>query len=121
MRSLTNYKPLSLASLRRRPLLPLFPQEWGGEIHLSYFTPKTLRKALANAGLECSEFGVDDVHLQRSAMVSLRYHLNRLLNHFFSWHCEPAMYLVNQREFNRGYHKKFTMTTNAFRDTIRPS
>jgi len=89
--------PLALARFRRQPLRPVFPLAWGGEIHLSYFTPRTLRDALENAGLEGVEFGVDDVHIHRTVKVTTRYHLNRLLNCLFSWHWATAMYLVGRR------------------------
>jgi len=71
---------------------PFGPLTWGGEVHLSYFQPRSLRQALQRLGYQVVQFGVDDVYLQRTLRrsVSLRFH--QLLGRMTGWHRECAMY-----------------------------
>jgi len=77
---------------------PFAPLVFGGEIHLTYFQPATLRTTLRIAEFELLEFGVDDLYSVRDTKMKLRLSLQRLLARVTQWHFAVAMYAVCQRK-----------------------
>jgi 2-polyprenyl-3-methyl-5-hydroxy-6-metoxy-1,4-benzoquinol methylase len=73
---------------------PFGPIEWGHEIHLSYFTPFTLRSYLRKCGFRVLKTGVDDVHTERQWSHVSWHYLNVLLNRTFGLQFDTAMYFV---------------------------
>lgn len=71
--------------------------QFGGEIHLTYFRPVTLRSTLCFAGLEVLEFGVDDLYQVRNAKMEAKLALQRLLARRLGWHFAVAMYAICRR------------------------
>ncbi|MDQ3116323.1 MAG: class I SAM-dependent methyltransferase [Verrucomicrobiota bacterium] len=76
---------------------PFDPLTFGGEIHLSYFRPATLRAALRAAGFHVMEFGVDDIYHRRNLAMRLKLWLQQILARAFGWHFAVAMYAVCRR------------------------
>jgi len=71
---------------------PFGPLVWGGEVHLSYFQPRPLRRALQRIGYEVVQFGVDDVYVERTLRRSISLRFHQLLGRVTGWHHETAMY-----------------------------
>ena len=69
----------------------------GNEVHLTHFTPKTIRRALASAGFRVIKFGVDDVYVGRSWHERIEWGSQLLLNRVLNWHVARAMFLVCQK------------------------
>lgn len=76
---------------------PFDPLTFGGEIHLTYFQPSSLRSTLQSAGFELWEFGVDDAYHTRNWKVHLRLCLQQFLARTFDWHFAVAMYVLGRR------------------------
>lgn len=76
---------------------PFDPLTFGGEIHLSYFRPATLRAALRTAGFRVLEFGVDDIYHVRDLRLRLKLPVQRALARLLGWHFAVAMYAICQR------------------------
>ena len=76
---------------------PFDPLRFGGEIHLTYFRPATLRAVLKSAGFEILEFGVDDLYHQRDWKMRSKLSVQRLLAKTLQWHFAVAMYAVCRR------------------------
>ncbi|MGI8438573.1 MAG: methyltransferase domain-containing protein [Chthoniobacterales bacterium] len=76
---------------------PFGPLPFGGEIHLTYFRPRTLLRTLRNAGFEILEFGVDDLYSVRDAKMKTKLAFQRTLARLFQWHFGVAMYAVCRR------------------------
>ncbi|HUF39742.1 MAG TPA: class I SAM-dependent methyltransferase [Anaerolineales bacterium] len=68
--------------------------QWGQEIHLTHFQPRTLRSVLARFGFETVVFGVDDVYIDRSAGNLVRLAMQRFINGLVGWHFSRAMVAV---------------------------
>lgn len=73
---------------------PFDPLQFGGEIHLTYFRPATLRRTLRAAGFEVMEFGVDDIYHVRDLKMRLKLPFQQFLARAFCWHFAVAMYAV---------------------------
>lgn len=94
--------PNELAPLLRQRLTPsridpLGRLGWGEEVHLSHFTPRSLRRLLAACGLRIIASGVDDVHLQRPLHTRLGLQLNRALHALCGVSFDRAMFAVCRR------------------------
>lgn len=76
---------------------PFDPLQFGGEIHLTYFRPATLRATLRSAGFEFLEFGVDDIYGVRDAKMKIKLAAQRLLARSANWHFAVAMYAICRR------------------------
>ncbi len=76
---------------------PFDPLTFGGEIHLTYFRPATLRAALRAAGFSVLEFGVDDIYHVRDLKMRLKLPVQRGLARLLGWHFAVAMYAICQR------------------------
>ena len=76
---------------------PFAPLEFGGEIHLTYFRPATLRATLRTAGFEVLEFGVDDGYLVRDLKMKIKFTLQQSLARLSGWHFAVAMYAICRR------------------------
>ena len=76
---------------------PFDPLKFGGEIHLTYFRPSTLRKTLRAAAFEVLEFGVDDIYHVRDLKMRLKLPAQRALARMLQWHFAVAMYAICQR------------------------
>jgi 2-polyprenyl-3-methyl-5-hydroxy-6-metoxy-1,4-benzoquinol methylase len=76
---------------------PFDPLTFGGEIHLTYFRPATLRSALRTARFELLEFGVDDIYHVRDLKMKLKLPVQQLLARTLQWHFAVAMYAVCRR------------------------
>jgi 2-polyprenyl-3-methyl-5-hydroxy-6-metoxy-1,4-benzoquinol methylase len=79
------------------PTSPFDPLQFGGEIHLTYFRPGTLRATLGAAGFEVLQFGVDDVYMNRNWKMKLKLRLQDFLARRFGWHFGVAMYAICRR------------------------
>ena len=77
---------------------PFDPLKFGGEIHLTYFRPATLRSTLRAAAFEVREFGVDDVYHVRDLKMRLKLPCQQALARMLNWHFAVAMYAVCQRK-----------------------
>jgi 2-polyprenyl-3-methyl-5-hydroxy-6-metoxy-1,4-benzoquinol methylase len=73
---------------------PFAPLPFGGEIHLSYFRPATLRATLRAAGFDVVEFGVDDLYQERGLTMKIKLNIQSLLAKLFHWHFAVAMYAI---------------------------
>ncbi len=76
---------------------PFDPLIFGGEIHLSYFRPATLRAALRAAGFQVMAFGVDDIYHRRNLAMRLKLWLQQILARALGWHFAVAMYAICRR------------------------
>lgn len=76
---------------------PFDPLSFGGEIHLSYFRPSTLRAALRAAAFEVLEFGVDDIYHVRDFKMRLKLPAQQALARTLDWHFAVAMYVICRR------------------------
>jgi 2-polyprenyl-3-methyl-5-hydroxy-6-metoxy-1,4-benzoquinol methylase len=76
---------------------PFDPLKFGGEIHLNYFQPSTLRSTLRTAGFEALEFGVDDVYHVRDLRMRLKLSLQKILARMLNWHFAVGMYVIARR------------------------
>lgn len=83
--------------LRARKKRPLGSIDWGEEIHLTHFVPRTLRRFVESLGFRTLEFGVDDVHVERPIATRVGFHAQRLLCAVTRWHFGKAMYLIARR------------------------
>ncbi len=73
------------------------PLAFGGEIHLTYFRPTTLRSSLRAAGFEVLEFDVDDIYHVRDLKMRLKLPIQHALAKTLQWHFAVAMYAVCRR------------------------
>ncbi len=71
---------------------PFDPLTFGGEIHLTYFRPATLRSALRAAAFSVLEFGVDDIYHVRDLKMWMKLKLQQCLAKTLRWHFAVAMY-----------------------------
>lgn len=76
---------------------PFDPLPFGGEIHLTYFTPTTLCRTLERAGFQIFEFGVDDLYSVRDLKMKLKMQVQRFLARAFRWHFAVAMYSIARK------------------------
>ena len=76
---------------------PFAPLIFGGEIHLSYFQPATLRTVLQVAGFDVLRFGVDDAYYDRGLQMQVKIAAQELLARLLHWHFAVAMYAVCRR------------------------
>lgn len=76
---------------------PFDPLTFGGEIHLTYFRPSTLRSTLRTAAFEVLEFGVDDAYHVRDLKMRLKLPLQKALARMFQWHFAVAMCAICRR------------------------
>ena len=76
---------------------PFDPLIFGGEIHLTYFRPKTLRETLRAAGFNVVEFGVDDAYHIRDRRMRMKIFLQQTIAQASGWHFAVAMYAVCRR------------------------
>jgi len=86
--------PLLRQKFMRDEAEPLGRLLWGGEIHLTHFTPKVLRRCLARLGCSILEMGVDDVHVERTLASVVGYHASRASQALFGKQFDKAMYAV---------------------------
>jgi 2-polyprenyl-3-methyl-5-hydroxy-6-metoxy-1,4-benzoquinol methylase len=77
------------------------PLSFGGEIHLSYFRPVTLRATVRSAGFKVIEFGVDDAYHERNWTMKTKLAFQQSLARLFQWHFAVAMYVICQRTGKR--------------------
>jgi 2-polyprenyl-3-methyl-5-hydroxy-6-metoxy-1,4-benzoquinol methylase len=73
---------------------PFDPLKFGGEIHLTYFQPKTFRATLRAAAFEVLEFGVDDIYHVRDLKIRLKLPFQKILARTSAWHFAVAMYAI---------------------------
>lgn len=64
------------------------------EIHLHFWTPRSLKVVLRAHDWDLVWLGVDDVHLVRNRWIVTKYHFNVLLSRLTGWHFDPAMVVV---------------------------
>lgn len=76
---------------------PFDPLTFGGEIHLTYFRPSTLRATLRAAAFDVLEFGVDDIYHVRDLKMRLKLPAQQTLARMFQWHFAVAMYAICRR------------------------
>ncbi len=76
---------------------PFGALEFGGEIHLTYFQPSTLRTALCAAGYEFVKIGVDDAYYIRDWKMQAKLILQQSLAFVLRWHFAVAMYAIARR------------------------
>ena len=76
---------------------PFDPLKFGGEIHLTYFQPKTFRSTLGAAAFDVLEFGVDDIYHVRDLKMRLKLPFQKMLARTSGWHFAVAMYAVCRR------------------------
>lgn len=76
---------------------PFEPLKFGGEIHLTYFRPSTLRATLRAAAFEVLEFGVDDIYHVRDLKMRLKLPAQQALARILNWHFAVAMYVICRR------------------------
>lgn len=67
------------------------------EIHLTFFTPSSLRRALRAHRLNVVDFGVDNVTLRPNAITELQRIAQSSLSALFGWHLGRAMFVVARR------------------------
>jgi SAM-dependent methyltransferase len=80
---------------RRSPYLPLRP---GDEIHLTHFTPRTLRALLGRQGFRVLRTGADDVDTERTPVSRARELLRRSAGAAAGRRWSTAMVAVCRRE-----------------------
>ena len=78
---------------------PFDPLQFGGEIHLTYFRPRTLIATLQCAGFELLEFGVDDIYFNRDWRMKTKILFQKTAARLLQWHFAVAMYAVCRRSF----------------------
>ncbi len=76
---------------------PFDPLTFGGEIHLTYFRPSTLRSTLRTAAFDVLEFGVDDIYHVRDLKMRLKLPVQQALARMLQWHFAVAMYAICRR------------------------
>jgi SAM-dependent methyltransferase len=86
--------PLLRQRFARNEGEPLGRLLWGGEIHLTHFTPAVLRRFLARCGCPILEMGVDDVHVERTFADVAGYYASRVLQALIGKQFDKAMYVV---------------------------
>jgi 2-polyprenyl-3-methyl-5-hydroxy-6-metoxy-1,4-benzoquinol methylase len=79
---------------RRDREAAIMPPRWGHEIHLTYFQPSSLRRALRHAGFKVTRFGVDDIYNRRSLRNQAVLALQKNLSALFGWHFSMAMFAI---------------------------
>jgi SAM-dependent methyltransferase len=89
--------PLLRHRFQRNEAEPLGRLVWGGEIHLTHFTPAVLRQFLIGMGCSILETGVDDVHVERTLAAVAGYHASRVSQAVFGRQFDKAMYVVCAR------------------------
>jgi 2-polyprenyl-3-methyl-5-hydroxy-6-metoxy-1,4-benzoquinol methylase len=67
---------------------------YGGEIHLTHFQPRTLKRFVRGGDFRIVDFGVDDVFVQRDEKTLRHLRFHRLLSRLSNWHASNAMYVV---------------------------
>lgn len=77
---------------------PFDPLSFGGEIHLTYFRPPTLRSTLRFTGFELLEFGVDDAYHVRDLKMRLKLSVQQTLARLVNWHFAVAMYAIGRKK-----------------------
>ncbi len=82
---------------RPGPARPFGPLPFGGEIHLTYFRPRTLRSTLRAAHFTPVEFGVDDLYSIRDAKMKAKLALQKTMARLLNWHFAVAMYAICKR------------------------
>jgi len=73
---------------------PLGDIPYGGEVHLTHFQPRTLKRFIAAGGFEVVDFGVDDVFVTRDEKTLRHLRFHRVLSRLTGWHASNAMYAV---------------------------
>ena len=76
---------------------PFASLQFGGEIHLTYFRPNTLRSALRTAGFDVLLLDVDDAYYVRDLKMRAKLLTQRLLARAFHWHFAVAMCAICRR------------------------
>jgi len=76
---------------------PFASLTFGGEIHLTYFQPATLRRTLRTAGFNLITIGVDDAYYTRDIMMRVKLAFQQSLARLARWHFAVAMYAICQR------------------------
>lgn len=86
-----NYRKATQSDSAQKPFNRL---GFGKEIHLTFFTPKTLKHILEATGYSLLEFGVDDVELDRTQekLEAMTFHEG--MNELTGAHLSKAMYVV---------------------------
>jgi SAM-dependent methyltransferase len=69
----------------------------GVESHLSHFTPRTIRRALAEAGLDVVRLGVDDAQPSRSRLGHVVFAARRGMTALTPWNFGAEMVVVVKR------------------------
>jgi 2-polyprenyl-3-methyl-5-hydroxy-6-metoxy-1,4-benzoquinol methylase len=65
---------------------PFDPLQFGGEIHLTYFRPRTLRLTLQLNGFRVVEFGVDDGYFVRDLRMQSKLLIQQTIARSSGWH-----------------------------------
>ena len=73
------------------------PLTFGGEIHLTYFRPATLRSTLRPAGFDVITIGVDDAYYTRDIKMRVKLAFQQSLARLARWHFAVAMYAICRR------------------------
>lgn len=73
---------------------PLGDIPYGGEVHLTHFQPRTLKRFLTSGGFKLVDFGVDDVFVTRDEKTLSHLRFHRWLSRLTGWHASNAMYAV---------------------------
>jgi SAM-dependent methyltransferase len=84
--------------LRGRPSLPRYVRLYpGAESHLSHFTPRTLRRRLAESGFAVEELNVDDAAPVRSSAGAVLFRIRTVLTAMTPWDFGLEMFVVARR------------------------
>ena len=84
--------------LRGRTPLPRYVRLYpGAESHLSHFTPKTLRRRLAESGFAVQELSVDDAAPVRSSAGAALFRIRTILTAITPWNFGFEMFVVARR------------------------
>lgn len=68
--------------------------QWGSEIHLTHFQPRTLQRFLRANGFKIRSFEVDDFYSDRRTLKQLKTAVYQFLGGCLGWHCAAAMLVV---------------------------
>lgn len=70
------------------------PLVWGGEVHLTHFTPRTIKSFLQRQGFTILRFEVDDFYPDRTPVHRLKFWVQQTFARTLGWHSAVAMQLL---------------------------
>jgi 2-polyprenyl-3-methyl-5-hydroxy-6-metoxy-1,4-benzoquinol methylase len=84
------------------------PLVCGGEIHLTHFTPSTIKAFLQREGFQIARFEVDDFYPNRAARDRLKFWVQQTAARLLGWHCAVAMQLVCHKPRDASSRNQFS-------------